>query len=197
MGSDSDKKAPRWLDSLYRTYGQELRGVFASELRSREEADDLVQEIFYRVAKRFRSHPDTVLVDSEADGIEEKAKNSPLRPNPRAYLYKVGYNLVRKKWRARPAVPEGSFEGLQNVDQQSSPFNDTEYREQLMLLRDAMSKLLLSYQTGLRLWARDGSYAEIAEVLGIPRASVGSFLSQGKKKLDREFQALLKGEGNS
>jgi len=156
------------LESLYREESPRLLRTLARRTSSRDEARDLVQEIFCRVAR---------LGSRAGFGLER----------PQAYLGRMATNLLRD--RARQAarrmaefhVPadEGRLAG---PDQQRL----LEARDMLTRVEAAMLKLRPKTREIFMAHRIDGlSYAEIAERTGLSVKGVEKQMSKAIAKIDR------------
>jgi RNA polymerase sigma-70 factor, ECF subfamily len=170
---DFDSQAMPYLDSLYNTAYRMTR--------SAEDAEDLVQETFFKAYKYY-------------DKFEEGT-------NLKAWLFKILKNTFINNYRKRKLEPrsvdfaeiEDSFERIvrrDNTDQPADP--EAEYFHGV--LDDDVKKALDSLPYDYRMVViladlEDFSYKEIAEILDCPVGTVMSRLYRGRKLLEK---ALLK-----
>lgn len=147
--------------SFYDRNSRPLWAYLARISGSREAADDLLQETFYRFLRA------NVTLDSDAHG--------------RHYLYRIATNLVRdgyRQSRTRPATVEHDVE---LVAGQSDHGGDTHQRTDL---NRAMAQLKPRERAMLWLaYAQGSSHREIAEVVGVQAASVKPLLFRARRKL--------------
>lgn len=152
-------------------YDRNSRPLWAYMTRlsgSREAADDLVQEAFFRFLRA------NVTLDSDA--------------HRRNYLFRIATNLVRdgfRQSRTRPATVEHDVELLAsqtNAGQQSDQRTDL-HRAMAQLKPRERAMLWLAYAQG-------SSHREIAEVVGVKADSVKPLLFRARRRL----ASLLGGE---
>lgn len=144
--------AKRYMDMIFR--------LAFSYLRSREDADDVVQNTLlalYRAERPFES--------------EEHVK---------AWLVRVAVNeckkILRSPWRRRAETPFEDFAG-------TLVFEEPHDRE----LFSAIMALDAKYRAVIVLYYYEGySIAETARLLGLPAATVGTRLARAREKL-RQF----------
>jgi RNA polymerase sigma-70 factor, ECF subfamily len=140
-----------------------LRRYAAALLRNREEADDLVHDCLVRALDKLHTRRDDADI--------------------RAWLFAIMHNLFISQLRRAKARPAGdpldeSHEAAMSVrpDQESS----LQWRD---LLR-ALNRLPVEQRTVILLISvEDLSYAEAANVLGIPIGTVMSRLARGRERL--------------
>jgi len=140
-----------------------LRRYAAALLRNREEADDLVHDCLVRALDKLHTRRDDADI--------------------RAWLFAIMHNLFISQLRRAKARPAGdpldeSHEATMSVrpDQESS----LQWRD---LLR-ALNRLPVEQRTVILLISvEDLSYAEAANVLGIPIGTVMSRLARGRERL--------------
>ncbi len=170
--ADADDEAARLLVERWE------RPVFAfleRMLGSREEAQDLAQEVFLRVctsAKRYRS-----------DG------------RFRSWLFRITGNLARGSLRRRKVLSWVRFEpGLHDREaDNASPDNPIEGEERKRLVRAALEELPPRQREALLLQRyEDMSYQEIAATMKISLAAVESLLQRAMVAL-RSDRRLKRG----
>lgn len=158
--SEFETEALDYLDDLY---GAALRLT-----RNPADAEDLVQETYvraFRAAKQFKPGS-----------------------NLKAWLFTILYNAYRNVRRDSSRHPVEVDSSRVELSSQADPAEGPEQR----LLRDALDAGLQAALNSLpetfreAVWARDVdefSYAEIAEMLGIPIGTVMSRISRGRRML--------------
>jgi RNA polymerase sigma-70 factor (ECF subfamily) len=170
---DFDSQAMPYLDSLYNTAYRMTR--------SAEDAEDLVQETFFKAYKYY-------------DKFEEGT-------NLKAWLFKILKNTFINNYRKKKLEPrsvdfaeiEDSFERIvrrDNTDQPADP--EAEYFHGVLDddVKRALDSLPYDYRMVVILAdLEDFSYKEIAEILDCPVGTVMSRLYRGRKLLEK---ALLK-----
>jgi RNA polymerase sigma-70 factor (ECF subfamily) len=156
------------LDTLYREESPRLLRSLSRRTSNNEEARDLLQEIFCRLA-RLR-----------ADG--------PLRlERPHAYLSRIATNLLRDRGKRALRQMSGNHVSadeavLPGIDQQRL----LESRDMLTRVEAAMLKLRPKTREIFMAHRIDGlSYAEIAERTGLSIKGVEKQMSKAIAKIDR------------
>lgn len=157
---DGDSQAGGLLDQLYR---QPIQRFCYGYLRGEAEAEDAVQEIFYKVLR------------------------SELVPDDfRAWLYKIArnhcLNMIRDRGRRKDAhgLPDRSLAGAVS----KGPLSRFAAAEDLERLGAVLEKLPENYREVLRLrYAEDLSRRQVAEILDLPESVVKSRLFEGMKML--------------
>ncbi len=150
------------LEALYHEHAPELLRYLARNAPTSADAEDLLHDTFIEAA-RFDER------------IEEAA-------SPRAWLFGVARNVAaafRRRLQIRRAAPL-----LGDVADARSSAADPRLEQ----LRAALEKLASPFRETLELRIRDDlSYAEIADVLGIPVGTVRSRLHAAIKTLSDEL----------
>jgi RNA polymerase sigma-70 factor (ECF subfamily) len=170
---DFNSQVMPFVDSLYNTAYRMTR--------SAEDAEDLVQETFFKAYKYY-------------DKFEEGT-------NLKAWLFKILKNTFINNYRKRKLEPrsvdfaeiEDSFERIVRRDNSEQP-PDPESEFFSGVLDDDVKKALESLPYDYRMVViladlEDFSYKEIAEILDCPVGTVMSRLYRGRKLLEK---ALLK-----
>jgi RNA polymerase sigma-70 factor (ECF subfamily) len=133
---------------------------------------------------RNPAHAQDLVQDTLERGLR-RAGGLPPDSNVRGWLIAVLHNLFiddcRRRKRAPEAVPIDLDRDVPAPEPSSPPAWARISSEQLA---DAVAQLDAEFREVYRLHAVDGrSYDEIAEALGIPRATVGTRLYRARKKL--------------
>lgn len=143
---------------LYSTYAGDLVTALALTINDRDAAQDLVHEVFIRALQR------------EAELCAH--------PDPRAWLFRTGYNLARNRWRLllrrrhrvvhdHPFLPSSAWEDAIDL------------RQALQCLsRRQRDAVILHYYLGF-------TEAEVATILGCAAGSVRSHLHRARTTLAR------------
>jgi RNA polymerase sigma-70 factor (ECF subfamily) len=160
------------LVAAYLERRTDLMRFFALRLRSAAAAEDLVQEIFVRLAA--------------ADAPAEIK-------NPSAYLYRLGSNLMLDRLRGerrtgrREAAwleTQTSRVGGEEVSGEPSAENAVVARQRLALLSKALLDLSPQTQRVFRMHKFEGmSHPEVAQALGISRSAVEKHMMAALKHL--------------
>lgn len=167
------RRDPAAFERLVELYQRRLHGFFYRLTGSRDDADDLVQELFLRVVRNIDRY-------SHAGHFE-------------AWLFRIATNLARdraRRARANPlrvaaegqADPEGRPEAVDG-SVTSSPSDGLEQSEEAERLHAALEALPPGEREVILLrHYSDLSFREIAEVLGTP---LGTALARGHRGLSR------------
>ncbi len=139
-----------------------LRRYAAALLRNREDADDLVHDCLVRALDKLHTRRDDADV--------------------RAWLFAIMHNLFISQLRRAKARPSG--EPLGETHEAIGTRPDQESSLQWRDLMRALNQLPVEQRTVILLVSvEDLSYAETAQVLGIPIGTVMSRLARGRERL--------------
>jgi RNA polymerase sigma-70 factor (ECF subfamily) len=164
------------FDTLFLAHYDGVYRLLYRIVGAREEAEDLAQETFLRLARqRFRA------------GQEH---------NVRAWLYRVATNLAYNALRgeARRTRRQERFTHENGADEldptQAALLVDEQaaVRHTLASLSEKQSQLLLLRHAGL-------SYRELAATLGVARGSVGTLLARAEAAFEKAYRAKVREEG--
>ena len=168
-GAQSAKSA---LVAAYLERRADLTRFFTLRLRSAAAAEDLVQEIFIRLA------------DAAAPAEIQ---------NPAAYLYRLGSNLMldrlrgeRRAGRREAAWVETQTSRLGGVEVSVEPTAEAAVaaRQRLAILAEALLDLSPQTQRVFRMHKFEGmSHPEVAQALGISRSAVEKHMMAALKHL--------------
>jgi RNA polymerase sigma-70 factor (ECF subfamily) len=156
------------IETLYREESPRLVRSLARRLSSRDEARDLVHEIFCRIAK---------LGADDALRLER----------PQAYLSRMATNLLRDRAKASARrMQDRHVEADENVLPALDPHRILESRDMLRRLEAAVLKMRPKTRDIFLAHRVDGlSYAEIAETTGLSVKGVEKQMSKAIAHLDR------------
>jgi len=162
------------LIQVYLERRQDLLRFFTLRLRSAAGAEDLVQEIYLRLA--------SLEADTEVS-------------NPVSYLYRLGSNLMLDRLRGerRSGAREQAWRELRqggadgpDVDDAPDALAALDARQRLALIVQAVGELGPQTQRVFRLHKLEGlSHAETAKALGISRSAVEKHMIAVLKHLAR------------
>lgn len=142
------------FDALYRTYGAGLQGFLRRLLGNRQAAEDVTQETFVRIWQ----HP---------NGFD------PERGTLRSYVFGAGRKRAAEWWHKQRPQIHSATEPVEACKAETQS-----------LIGNAFDKLPIEQRTVLWLREVEGqSYAELADVLGIPEGTVRSRLFAARKAL--------------
>lgn len=155
----------RALGSLVERYAARIHAFLTRVTGDRDDADDLLQDTWMRVARGARSFDAARLV--------------------RPWLYGIAANLARDLHRRRAvrlrAVQQGNV-GAGEPAMTFRPVERIDIRERLARLPERLREVLvLRYFDGL-------DEAEMADALGIPRGTVKSRLHGALRELRRNWE---------
>jgi RNA polymerase sigma-70 factor (ECF subfamily) len=140
-------------------------------LGSAAEAEDITQECFLRLFLELRS-----------------GKNL---TSPKAWLFRVGHNLVRDRRRA--VSPEQELDGpaLNVADERHLSSEEAILQqERLALMRTAISRLSTQQRLCLHLRTESFRYREIASILGVSESTVCENIRRGLAHLVKDCHEL-------
>lgn len=167
--------APGAFAELARRYWSRVFGHFVKQLRDRQEAEDLTQEVFLRVFRHRKRY-------------QPKAKFA-------TWLYHIIQNLVRNAIRFRhrhPHLKPASAEapGASRVaehllpDRGEAPTLPLERTEVVRQVREAVSELADRQRTAMVLHQfHDQTYAEVAEEMDMSPKAAKSLLYRARNQL--------------
>ncbi len=169
----------RALDQLYQRYSSVLFGTLLSIVKKREEAEDLLQEVF-------------VLVWDKAKGFDAQKGN----------VYTWMTTLTRNKaidclrskgYRNHVSDTSANDDFSYYMDDQAhDPLDSTLLTERAQLVRKALSQLPAEQEEVLRIAYFKGlSQAEIADELALPLGTVKTRMRQGMKKLEASLKGFI------
>ena len=172
MGRQGEQQGRSALVALYLERRADLVRFFTLRLRSPAAAEDLVQDIYVRVA-----------------GLDDTADIQ----NPVGYLYRLGSNLMLDRLRGerRGAFRDGAWlearrdlMGSQEVSPEPSAETVVADRQRLARLVQALTELTPQTQRVFRMHKFEGmSHPQVAEALGISRSAVEKHVMAALKHL--------------
>lgn len=163
---ESSHRGP--LLAAYLERRAELLRYFRARLRSEDEAEELVQEIYLKIVQRR---------------VEETVEN------PAGYLFRLGSNLMldrlkqaRRAARRASAYGELYGGGEHAADDHPAPEHAALTRQLLEQAVEAVRELPPKAQEAFRLHKLEGlSHAETAAAMGVSRSSVEKYLMASLK----------------
>ena len=163
-------------DQVVRQHWRKVFNVAYKFVGSREQAEDLTQDIFLKI---FRS----------LDTFDRRA-------NFQTWLISVSRNLCIDHYRSvrkeRMTIDRDvTADDLSPVSSTASPLAALEQRDLAALLRQALQALPPSLRTAVLLRdIQELSYQEIADRLRLPEGTVKSRINRGRKELARQIHRL-------
>lgn len=165
------------FDELFRNHWNRVCNIVYRLVGDQDEAEDLAVEAFWKLYDRFQS------------GVPHD--------NTTGWLYRVatnlGYNALRANRRRQHYEEEAGkeFVGPSSGVNTAAEVESREERERVRLalkkIRPRSAQILLLKYSGF-------SYAEIASVVGVAPASVGTLLVRAEKEFENRFRALEGGQ---
>jgi RNA polymerase sigma-70 factor (ECF subfamily) len=167
-----DARRRKMIGELTRQHRSYLEGLARRMCRNQLDPDDLVQDLF---EKTMRSVPPI-----------------PAGANERAWLSRVLHNLFIDKLRRRNARREDPLDEPIEPPAEERAWWQTLTAEEV---RSTLARLPEDQRMTFELFAFEGrSYDEIAAVLGIAKATVGTRILRARQKL-REILTVERGDG--
>jgi RNA polymerase sigma-70 factor, ECF subfamily len=166
------------FELAFRTYHAPLCTFVYRYVRSRELAQELVQDVFAR--------------------IWEQRASLEVRDSLKSFLYTAVRNhaishlrhmIVERRWHDRVSHVSASRDDRRDT-------NDVEARVEAQELTEAVQRVLARLPERCRLaltlrWQRQMSYAEVAEVMGVSVKTVEIHVTRGLAALREHYQELL------
>lgn len=169
MTQDCEQPRPDFAQEVFHQYGRPLHRFLARRLRRPQDADDLAQEVFIRLARLEK--PELVR-------------------KPQAYLFSLAFNLIREfrlrseKEQAQLTYDSAAAEEAAEKDENAAR---DELGEQLNLrlqLESALEQLPPIHRAVLLLIKRDGwSHKEVARRTGLNVRVVERYLIEAKARM--------------
>ncbi len=147
-----------FIDSLYREHAAELTAALAVSTNDRQAAEDLAHEVF----------------------VQAMVKQDQLlgHPDPRAWLFRTGYNLAGNRWKL--------LTRRRHKIRREMPILTTQAWEDSLDLRESLRRLSRRQRDAVILHYYLGFTAEeIGAMLGCAEGSVRSHLHRGRAALDQ------------
>jgi RNA polymerase sigma factor (sigma-70 family) len=161
---------------LFKHYGDEIYSYVVGLVGNAEDAYDLTQETFLRAWERLPM-------------LRDAAKFKP-------WLYCIARNLVHDYWRRKKRELWISLEKTGEQDVFVSNSHPEEEIAEAQLIWLALAEVLVRYRSCLLLQVEGGfSHSEIAELLGIRKACVSTYLSIARKQFRQAYYRLANQEG--
>ena len=155
---------------LIQLYETELCGYLTGLLRDPYEAQDCAQQAFFNAWRSIATLKD-----------ESRFK---------AWLYIIATNVARDCLRKKRKVSVQSWEELEEHSIIESSSHIEECITQAELIHQALAKLPPKLRTCLLLDMSGCSRSEIAQVVGISPASVGTYLCMARRLFRQEYYSL-------
>ncbi|WIO73974.1 sigma-70 family RNA polymerase sigma factor [Porticoccaceae bacterium LTM1] len=154
------------LKQLFDEHAVPLRSFLAARLGSRADLDDIVQDVFLRLAKMNNL-------------IERMEKD---RGSCRAYLFTIGSNLVmdlKRKHQVRNDYAQEKYQLDQEHSGEASPETILAARQELAIVKKAIFSMPPRWQKVFLLSRVElMSYKQIAEKLGVSVKQIEKYMSK-------------------
>jgi RNA polymerase sigma-70 factor, ECF subfamily len=145
---------------------------------NKEEAEDLLQDVFVKAYKNLNSYDTSRKFSS--------------------WIYRIAHNEAVNFIKRKSLKRFISFDAITSTKDKLDTSSEEEGADKAWLRKevskevsDAMKKLPFKYNQVLTLrYYSDQSYEEIAEILGKPVNTVGTLINRAKKKLSEELKNL-------
>lgn len=162
---------------LYERYGHLVLGLCIKYLKNKDEAQDLVIQIF-------------------TDLIEDLQKHKIQYFKSWLYVYSKNSCLMELRKRQRDLKRELELnENVHLVMDFSNPEHLKEKESQITMMETALKQLNNEQQTCIELfYLKNKSYSEIIEITGYSNNDVKSFIQNGKRTLKIKMEALINGK---
>ena len=166
MNSNTHGPIEQVVERLIEDYGQEVYRIAYFYIKDRQLAEDVFQEVFYKVMKNYHKFQH--------------------QSSEKTWLTRITINtckdLLRTNWIKRVTTfstwqePQSDYE---------APF-DIEKQEEYQELYQMIQKLPTKYKDVILLfYYKELSYEEISQILGIPEGTVRSRLARARTKLKK------------
>ncbi|MGS2723450.1 RNA polymerase sigma factor [Porticoccus sp. GXU_MW_L64] len=166
----------RLLNKLFEEHGGPLRSFLAGRLGSRADLDDVVQDVFVRLAR--------------LSDLSDKVLNN--KGSCRAYLFTIGNNLavdLKRKNQVRKLYVD-VHQGLKSEQsKQQSPETIIAARQDLEVVKQAIAKMPAAWRRVFLLSRVELlSYRQIAEQLNVSVKQIEKYMSKALKCVRDEIQ---------
>lgn len=167
----------QFLEQLYRDHGDALRSFLLGRVRSKTDIDDIIQEVFTRLAHK--------------GGLEGRQEVD-FRQN-RAYLFTAANNLIvdmerRKAVRREYSVAKSN--DLTGTVYELSPDVEVIAQEQLSTVKAAITALKPTWRTAFILSRfKHMNYKEISIVMQVTERQVEAFVARAVTRLKKTLEA--------
>ena len=163
-------------DLIVRRYWRKVFNVAYKFVGKHDEAEDLAQEIFFKIFKSL-------------DTFDRRA-------NFQTWLISISRNLCIDHYRSvrkeRQTIDRGVDPNeLTPVSRDPGPIAALEQRDRVVLLRQAMAELPGTLRTAVLMRdIQEMSYQEIADTLRLPEGTVKSRINRGRAELARQVMKV-------
>jgi RNA polymerase sigma-70 factor, ECF subfamily len=171
------------LRCLFDRYGRVCLGICVRILRDRNEAEQLLIDVFAEVWERCDRY--------------DASRGSPI-----TYLITLSRSRAIDRVRARKASPASSLDSIPNSniesDNTATPLDQTLIGERRTMVREALRRLDPNQRQAVELAFYDGlSHSEIADKLNKPLGTVKTHIRQGLIRLRDTLRNQWEGAGST
>jgi RNA polymerase sigma factor (sigma-70 family) len=174
--TESQPSGPPSLLAVYLARREDLKRYFTLRLGSPDAAEDLVQDVYFKIA---------------AGATEDIA-------NPAAFLYRLGSNLMldRLKRQRRAAARDNGWAEAHSVKLGGETVTDAPGADDALASRQRLSQVLTALdeltpacRQAFRLHKLDGfSHAETAAAMGVSKSTIEKHMSAALRHLLRRLE---------
>ena len=160
---------PRAFEEVYQRFAQKVFNLALRMAGSKDEAEDLTQEIFLRIYRKLGSFQG--------------------RSKLETWIYRVTLNccrskLGRRRYPMQPLAEENDGQGTELVDESRTPEEKTLAADAATQVGRALRGVKPRFREAVVLRDLQGlSYEEIAEILNIRIGTVRSRIARGRERL--------------
>ncbi len=155
-------------DELMIRYGDSLTNYLNGYLHNPEDAEDLMIDTFARI-----------MVKRPQIG----------EGNFKAYLYKVGRNLVTRFHLRRSRADVFSLDDIEEISYETDYGEDVSSKERAAVIRRCLAKIEPEYREALWLvYMENMSYEKAAEIMKVNYKRMDYMLQRGKQRLRAELE---------
>jgi RNA polymerase sigma factor (sigma-70 family) len=169
-----------WLGLLYERYGHLVLGLCIKYLKNKDEAQDLVIQIFAALMKDLKKHKIQYF---------------------KSWLYVYSKNFCLMELRKRQRALKKELELQENahlVMDFSDPGHLHEKEAQIVQMEAALAQLSEEQKLCIELfYLKNKSYNEITGITGYSGNEVKSHIQNGKRNLKIKIEALMNGQSNA
>lgn len=172
LAETTESERERFLRQLSESYRQPLTAYFQRRVHSRNEAEDLTQEVFLRLVRRL----DVETLD-----------------NPEAFVFRTAVNLLRDRSRRGKTQRNHLAEVIQQQPgiEELSPERVFDSHQHLSIVLKALEELDERSRDAFILHRLEGmKHAQIAELYGVSVSSVEKYIIKALALLTERTSAL-------
>lgn len=169
-----------FVGELYHRYGHLVLGLCIKYLKNKDEAQDLVIQIFTDLLKDLKKHKIQYF---------------------KSWLYVYSKNFCLMELRKRQRELKKELELQENVHlimDFSNPEHLKEKEQQIVIMEQALEQLSQEQKQCIDLfYLKNKSYNEIIEITGYSNNEVKSHIQNGKRNLKIKMEALIHGQAGT